>query len=116
MNEDLYDSNGYPTDTALLNLETFYGSPSELFAYVQELMRNGSARVEDAKNDWGKDRKKITVVTMGWSGCESVVSALHKTLFHYSFWESSHRGGLFTYDVPAGMWETAAKWGDPTRA
>jgi len=115
MNDELFDGDGYPTEAALLTLETFYGSPAELFGYVQELMRNGAARVEDTKNDWDKDRKKITLITMGWSGCESVVGVLHKTLFHFAFWQSSHRGGLFTYDVPAGMWDSAANWGDPSR-
>ncbi|ERI39169.1 hypothetical protein M707_02615 [Arthrobacter sp. AK-YN10] len=113
---ELFDGDGYPTEAALLNLETFYGSPSELFDYTQQLMRNGSARVEDSLDTWGRPRKKITLITMGWSGCESVIGSLHKTLFHFAFWESSFRGGLFTYEVPAGMWESAANWGDPSRS
>lgn len=44
---------------------------------------------------------ELEIATGGWSGCEDVISALIKNrLFWLRFWESSHRGGLYTFKVP----------------
>lgn len=42
-----------------------------------------------------------TLVTGGWSGCEEIISALQENHLFWSIcWQSSVRGGLFTFKVP----------------
>jgi hypothetical protein len=77
-------------------------------------MRNGGFKVEDYLDDWNRERKRLTLITCGWSGCESVISALHETMFHYVFWESSFRGGLFTYTFSEKQWAMESQWGKVT--
>lgn len=114
MSRDLYDGDGYPTDAALERLEHFEGTPLEMAEYVKSLMKMGGAKIEDFTDDWGRPRKRLTLVTMGWSGCESVIGVLHKTLFHFAYWQTSERGGLYTYEIPMLTWDSQGPWGDPT--
>jgi hypothetical protein len=115
---DALDSDGYPTDSALEALDRFKGTPQALACYVSSMMENyGSALVEDFVDDFGGvPSKRLTLVTGGWSGCESVVSALSNTLFYYAFWESSWRGGKHTYVVPDRLWSDSGQWGNPAVA
>lgn len=116
MSRELYDGDGYPTDEALARLEHFEGTPLEMTEYIKSLMKMGGAEISDGVNEWGKPRKKLRLVTMGWSGCESVIGVLHKTLFHFAYWQSSERGGLYVYEIPALTWDSQGEWGDPTKA
>lgn len=115
MSADLYDGHGYPTDEALERLEHFEGTPAQMAEYVKSLMKMGGAKIEYFTDEWGKDRKRLTLITMGWSGCESVIGVLHKTLFHFAYWQSSERGGLYVYEIPALTWDSPGEWGDPTK-
>ena len=42
----------------------------------------------------------LTLVTGGWSGNESIVSALEPTEFWLFYWQSSERGGRFVFKIP----------------
>jgi hypothetical protein len=112
---DLLDDNGYPTAAALVALDRFHGSPRDLVHHVSELVRDyGVFAVDDMADEWGRASKRLTLVTGGWSGCEEVIERLSDTMFHFSYWESSWRGGKHTYVVPANQWETPTLLGDPT--
>ena len=113
-NGELYDGDGYPTDAAIAKLESFRGTAEEMAGYIQSLMRNGGAKVEDYLDEWNREHKRLTLVSMGWSGCESVIGALDGTMFHYLFWESSFRGGLHTYTFSLKQWEMESQWGKVT--
>lgn len=113
MSRDLYDGDGYPTNEALERLEHFEGTPAEMAEYIKSLMKMGGAKIEDFTDEWDRPRKRLTLVTMGWSGCESVIGVLHKTLFHFAYWQSSHRGGLYTYEIPMLTWDSEGDWGNP---
>jgi hypothetical protein len=110
----LIDEDGYPTDEALAHLRAFTGSTEDLVAYVQSLMHNGRSVLEDFTNDYGRPEKRLTLITGGWSGCESVVGALHETIFHPMFWESSFRGGKHTFTFSREQWEMSLAWGIAT--
>lgn len=109
--DELIDDDGYPTDEALDHLRTFHGSTEDLVAYVRSLMHNGRSALEDYTNDYGVPEKRLTLITGGWSGCESVVSALSGTMFHLMFWESSFRGGKHTFTFSQAQWEMSLHWG-----
>jgi len=111
--EELIDGDGYPTDQALDRVSTFTGTAEEMTAYVQSLMHNGRSQLEDFVDDFGRPGKRLTLVTGGWSGCESVISALHGTMFHLLGWESSFRGGRHTYTFTPQQWEMSFDWGTP---
>lgn len=111
--EELIDGDGYPTDTALDRISTFTGSAEEMANYVGSLMHNGAAQLEDFVDDFQRPGKRLTLVTGGWSGCESVISALQGTMFHFLGWESSFRGGKHTYTFTPQQWEMSFAWGNP---
>lgn len=112
--DELIDDDGYPTDEALDYLRAFTGSTEELVAYVRSLC--GHSVLKDFTNGFGRPEKRLTLITAGWSGCESVVGALHETMFHLMFWESSFRGGKHTYTFSPSQWEMSLSWGIPTAA
>jgi len=112
--EELIDEDGYPTDAALDRISTFTGTAEEMAAYVQSLMHNGGSKLEDFVDDFQRPGKRLTLVTGGWSGCESVISALHGTMFHLLGWESSFRGGKHTYAFSLPQWGMSFAWGNPT--
>lgn len=109
---ELYDDEGYPTAEALNYLETFQGTPAQLIDFAESLYDNGFARVKDTHEAVYGDRKRVELVTGGWSGAETVNAVLKRTLFHFGFWESHSRGGLTVYDVPADRWDVSAYWGN----
>lgn len=116
LSDELIDEDGYPTDQALDRVSTFTGTAEEMTAYVQSLMHNGRATVEDFTDDFGRPGKRLVLVTGGWSGCESVVSALRGTMFHHLGWESSFRGGKHTYTFSPDQWDMSFHWGDPSKS
>lgn len=113
MSAELYDGDGYPTDAAIERLESFEGSAGEMVDYISSLMRNGFAQLDNCKDSFDRPQKRLTLVTGGWSGCEQVIGALHETMFHFMFWESSFRGGKHTYELSLAQWFIRTKWGKP---
>lgn len=113
--EEMIDEDGYPTDAALDRISTFTGTAEEMAHYVQSLMHNGRATLEDFVDDFGRPEKRLTLITCGWSGCESVIGALHETMFQMMFWESSFRGGKHTYTFSLPQWQMSLVWGNPAR-
>lgn len=101
------------SDEDFAEFEGFRGSPSE---YVDEWNRLGwgkPAQVTDIKDRFDRDIKKVEFVTHGWSGNEHLVSIIERTLFHFAWWESSHRGGLTVWHIPFDAWyNTSGDWQD----
>jgi hypothetical protein len=113
VNEELISEDGCPTDAALDHISNFTGTAEEMAVYVQSLMHNGRAQLEDFVDDFQRPGKRFILVTGGWSGCESVISALQGTIFHLAGWESSFRGGKHTYTFSKPQWEMPFEWGTP---
>jgi hypothetical protein len=107
-----YNEDGYPTYESLTAIETFVGTPEALIEYATALFHGGYITVEDVVHHFGRAVKRVTFITNGWSGAESVLGALsHHTIFHMLFWESSHRGGKAIYEIPISRWTEPASLG-----
>lgn len=103
----------YPTEEALELINTFEGTPSNLVWLLRELWYGGEKMVSAANvEDYGEDYVEITFVTVGWSGNESLLGALNRTVFEMRFWESSHRGGKHVYRVRTEDWDKSSYLGD----
>ncbi len=114
--DELIDEDGYPTDQALARISAFNGTAEEMAGYVQSLMHNGGTKLEDFVDDFQRPGKRLTLVTGGWSGCESVIGALQGTMFHLIGWESSFRGGKHNYTFTPQQWEMPFEWGNPAQS
>lgn len=94
----------YPTEEQLKNIEEWDLKESEaLGEYVCNLWHfsDWAEFREVKKNEYGRDYRELRLATAGWSGNESIISALHKnTMFFMLCWQSSHRGGLHIYHIP----------------
>lgn len=58
--------------------------------------------------------RTLRLATGGWSGNESIVSAVDSNMFGFSCWQKSERGGLHVYKIPATMLNVKAK--DPGKS
>lgn len=100
-----FNENGYPTDDTITRIENFDILPdlSNLPHYLNLVISHWEYA------DWGVAYNHSTGVlelhTAGWSGNESIISAMEKTRMFWSlFWLRSERGGhyyfeLFQFDV-----------------
>jgi hypothetical protein len=92
----MIDSNGYPTEETLQKIEAFdilKDDPITFTEYICENWVNGYPPA------WNKETGCLQLSTGGWSGCESVISALRKTFFWMMYWEKSVRGGHYWFIV-----------------
>jgi hypothetical protein len=102
----LTDEHGYPTDEALDFLRTFTGSAHQLVEHLDEAMRGyGGVKVERTTDDFDRPIRQVYMATGGWSGNEEIVSHLMRSFFWFAYWESSKRGGAFTFHVPEDRWD-----------
>lgn len=102
------DEDGYPTEEALDKIARwpYTDGWTELLAFVRELW---------AYNEFWREEKNVTTIDMpnykivadvykvstaGWSGNESIISALQKNWLFWMFcWEQSNRGGHYIFHV-----------------
>lgn len=100
------DDDGYPTEDDLEQVRAFTGSPHELIDLVTSMWNFPPfVKVTDFVDRYGVARKRVEMVTGGWSGNEDLASALAGTVFHLTSWESTHRGGLTVYEVRTDTWD-----------
>ncbi|MGW8431406.1 hypothetical protein ACWGJ9_09790 [Curtobacterium citreum] len=103
---ELVDSNGYPTEEALEHLRRFTGTPAEYVTYAESLFVNGAGvHVEDLDGRWDRGMKRVSFVTGGWSGCESVISAIEGSMFSFRFAREWKSGGYWAYEIHASQWD-----------
>lgn len=108
----MLDDDGYPSEYALEVMSSFVGSPHQLVDLIRHLWHWDYVRVRPPWNGV----IEVQLVTGGWSGNESVVTALEDTMFHFRWWDSSHRGGLHVYKINVRDWERETYLGDSTHA
>lgn len=103
-----YDEDGYPSEEALYFIENY--NPSDTSLHPIEFMK--LVQTVWAYAGWGWKEEEIidvtcnrcihySISTAGWSGNESVVHALknNKNYFWTLYWESSRRGGHYTFII-----------------
>lgn len=102
----LFDKDGYPTDSALKNLENFDGTIQEYLEAVRVLWN-----WPDRYCLRGKRVLKLYLSTGGWSGNESVIQAMQGSMFWYSFWQKSQRGGHYWFRIQLKWAGDFREWG-----
>lgn len=104
----LRGDDGYPTDAALAGFRSFTGSAKELVELLYEGMRAYGVVTIEPKDDpdFKREIVEVYLATGGWSGNESIVSALQRSFFWFAYWEQSRRGGAYWFQVPAERWDT----------
>lgn len=104
--------NDYPTEEELLIIEKWeFNTPDDLHLlinYLEERWMFGKHGYFESK---GKNIIHLRLSTAGWSGNESMISALEKNPFWFCFWQESHRGGhyYFTIDLKTFFPKTRRK-------
>ena len=89
MNIEL-DKDGYPTDETLGLIAGYKGSYSKLMSEIAFLFGSYGKCVADG-NKW-------KIATGGWSGNESIISALKgNNMFWLTCWYMSKRGGYYEF-------------------
>lgn len=53
----------------------------------------------------GRDVREVRLTTGGFSDNEDLVARLRRTIFWWTYWESTHRGGMFVFRVPISHWD-----------
>lgn len=95
----------YPTEEELDQIENWpYESFDTLARHICENLwhfEDWAVYREPAKDDFDNEYRELRLATAGWSGNESIISALHRNkMFGMLCWQSSHRGGLHIYHIP----------------
>ena len=100
---DWIDEDGYPTDEACEGVRSW---PMEqgwhnMLLFVQSLWRYPDWITFEEKITWyGIPIYAWDISTGGWSGNESLISAMEgNSLFMAACWESSRRGGHYEFEV-----------------
>lgn len=102
----LLDGHGYPTTEGLDFLRTFTGSAHQLVEHVAEVMRpGGGVSVERITDDFDRPVQRVYMATGGWSGCEEVIGHMERSFFWFAYWQTSQRGGGYTFHVPEDRWD-----------
>ena len=98
-----FDSDGYPTNLTLEIIKDWpYGHGYiDLMSYVGHAWKwEDFVWCNAIKDQLGNDVWEYTLITGGWSGNESIISALERNhLFYHLCWRESHRGGKHVYEV-----------------
>lgn len=104
--DDLEIEDGYPSDARVDEIACVSIRDAE--RWVRDVLPDainalpcGRAEVEPVVDDRGRAMLRITVITGGWSGCESIIYAVleHHVMRMYVL--EQHRGGMYVLDVPA---------------
>jgi hypothetical protein len=108
MKTPTFDSDGYPSDETLNYIAYWYThngwTPKEFLQFCEEAFNKhyGSWTViEHYSSDFFNDKPftSLRIATGGWSGNESLVSQMEKTIFWSVLWRASACGGLYILDL-----------------
>lgn len=101
----MMDADGYPTEETLKRIEEWDWQDEGFFGLAEFICNIWHfpdwAEYRDwAKDDFDREYRELRLATAGWSGNESIISALNKNvMFSMMCWQSSHRGGLHIYHI-----------------
>lgn len=87
------DDDGYPDDEELQRIADWpYTGIPAMMEFVHGLW--------SYPNFWTQEGDNLSISTGGWSGNESLISAMQKNVgFWHLCWESSRRGGHYAFDL-----------------
>lgn len=97
---NLIDDDGYPTEEALIALQNWTDTPRNLINNILDpiFCRGAGITVEETRIH-DRDMTQVSLVTGGWSGCETAIGVIERSMLG-CYWEASHRGGLHVYNIP----------------
>lgn len=97
MIEPTFDRDGYPTEETLEAIRQWsYCDMSGLMEFVREAWEYSDYVTREGR--------KLELHTGGWSGNESLITALQdNALFWATCWEKSERGGHFWFSLPEAL-------------
>ena len=97
MKTPTFDEDGYPSEETLKHINywyTYYGwTPKEFLEFCEGAFNKNNDLLNDKPFD------ALRIATGGWSGNESVVFQMEKTVFWTVLWKASVCGGLFILDA-----------------
>lgn len=99
------DQDGYPFEEELEKVEKWdFKDPCGLVEFISKIWHwPDFGFTKRFGFGWPIRKKVIKVIlhTGGWSGNESIVSALEKNFMFWNlFWQSSERGGHYYFEIP----------------
>jgi len=102
-------SYGLPTDAELDRLLTFQGTPRELIEYARSLWNGGAGCQIEHVERFRTPYVRVVFVTGGFSGCESVIDTLNRTLA-YMFASKWEKGGYWEFEFSETSWNSDKPW------
>ncbi len=94
MTEPTFDTDGYPTEATLKEIEMWpYNDVVGFFRFIEQAW--------SYSNYFTKEGRDIKMSTGGWSGNESIMGAMKGNVNHiWRFtWVSSRRGGHYEFEI-----------------
>lgn len=105
MNEDMLDSDGYPTDILLELVEKWHFSDIKgWFEFIKSFWwaSGWGWKEKEEPHDYKKDTLvyRYYISTGGWSGNESIIRSMQKNYILWNFaWVQSRRGGHYIFET-----------------
>lgn len=95
MNSPTFDANGYPSEETLGTIALWQiADPVGWLEFVRDAWNHHYGRIR-----FTPDFDEFA--TGGWSGNESIISAMQENAVLWTMlWESSHRGGKYVFRLP----------------
>jgi len=115
------NSNAFAPETEVSDAlhEGFYGTLNDFIAWIGKILSYGDICISAPKLDrFGREVIEIKAVAGGYSWDEKFLGKIRASLLG-SFWVSTHRGGLWVYEIPTAQLrrrdEMPAQWLEPDR-
>lgn len=104
---EVLDEHHEPSPEALDLIPRFTGTPRELVEHILTPIFEtyGVISVKPCHDHFDRDAIEVGLVTGGWSGCEAAISVLEKGLFWRCWWQTSARGGAYTFRMTEKEWD-----------
>lgn len=96
MTEPTFDADGYPTEATLRAIRKWDCTSAKARNEFREFVRKAWRY---ADTSWRQGNRYLRISTMGWSGNESLISAMQENFLFWSLtWVESKRGGHYTFE------------------
>jgi hypothetical protein len=101
MTDPTFDAQGYPTEETLAFIRNARVQFNELFKFI---MKAWESVYGDIRVRYSGTGTYYRLATGGWSGNEEIIGAMEANqIFWMLCWQSSKRGGEFSFFVPKEM-------------
>lgn len=109
-----------PLITETPRKDGFTGTIPDFIDWIKDQLEYGGVRVhEPVLDEFGRrPTRRVEFYTSGWSEDEALLARVFNrvgSLFSIMFWESTHNGGLYVYEIPVCHFtsEDVVNWLEP---